>query len=72
MLTYLGTKVGIAHVLSNVGGFFAANWLALVVGAAMGAAVIFGIVYASYVRRHRAAHAEADDGGASFSEEETE
>lgn len=48
VLTYLGTKVGIAHVLSNVGGFFAANWLALVVGAAMGAAVIFGIVYASY------------------------
>ena len=38
----------------------------------MGAAVIFGIVYASYVRRHRAAHAEADDDGASFSEEETE
>ena len=72
VLTYLGTKVGIAHVLSNVGGFFAANWLALVVGAAMGAAVIFGIVYASYVRRHRAAHAEADDDGASFSEEETE
>ena len=72
VLTYLGTKVGIAHVLSNVGGFFAANWLVLVVGAAMGAAVIFGIVYASYVRRHRAAHAEADDDGASFSEEETE
>ena len=72
VLTYLGTKVGIAHVLSNVGGFFAANWLVLIVGAAMGAAVIFGIVYASYVRRHRAAHAEADDDGASFSEEETE
>ena len=47
VLTYLGTKVGIAHVLSNVGGFFAANWFVLVVGAAMGAAVIFGIVYAS-------------------------
>ena len=39
VLTYLGTKVGIAHVLSNVGGFFAANWLVLIVGAAMGAAV---------------------------------
>lgn len=72
VLTYMGTKVGIAHVLSNVGGFFAANWLVLIVGAAMGAAVIFGIVYASYVRRHRAAHAEADDGDASISEEETE
>lgn len=72
VLTYLGTKVGIAHVLSNVGGFFAANWLLLIVGAAMGAAVIFGIVYALYVRRHRAAHTEADDDGASFSEEETE
>ena len=72
VLTYLGTKVGIAHALSNVGSFFAANWLVLIVGAAMGAAVIFGIVYASYVRRHRAAHAEADDDGASFSEEETE
>ena len=72
VLTYLGTKVGIAHVLSNVGGFFAANWLVLIVGAAMGAAVIFGIVYASYVRRHGAAHAEADDGNASISEEETE
>ena len=72
VLTYLGTKVGIAHVLSNVGGFFAANWFVLVVGAAMGAAVIFGIVYASYVRRQRAARAEADDDGASFSEEETE
>ena len=72
VLTYLGTKVGIAHVLSNVGGFFAANWLVLIVGAAMGAAVIFGIVYASYVRRHGAAHAEADDGDASISEEETE
>ena len=72
VLTYLGTKVGIAHVLSNVGSFFAANWFVLIVGAAMGAAVIFGIVYASYVRRHRAAHAEADDDGASFSEEETE
>ena len=34
--------------------------------------VIFGIVYASYVRRQRVAHAEADDDGASFSEEETE
>lgn len=72
VLTYLGTKVGVAHVLSNVGGFFAANWLVLIVGAAMGAAVIFGIVYASYVRRHRAAHAETDDGDASISEEETE
>lgn len=72
VLTYLGTKVGIAHVLSNVGGFFAANWLVLVVGAAMGAAVIFGIVYASYVHRQRAARAEADNDGASFSEEETE
>mgnify|MGYP000359657685 CR=1 FL=1 len=72
VLTYLGTKVGIAHVLSNVGGFFAANWLVLIVGAAMGAAVIFGIVYVSYVRRHRAAHAETDDGDASISEEETE
>ena len=72
VLTYLGTKVGVAHVLSNVGGFFAANWLVLVVGAAMGAAVIFGIVYASYVRRHRAAHAEADDENASISGEETE
>lgn len=72
VLTYLGTKVGVAHVLSNVGGFFAANWLVLIVGAAMGAAVIFGIVYASYVRRQRVAHAEADDDGASFSEEETE
>ncbi len=61
VLTYLGTKVGIAHVLSNVGGFFAANWLVLIVGAAMGAAVIFGIVYASYMRRRRAAaQAEAD------------
>ena len=59
-------------MLSNVGGFFAANWLVLIVGAAMGAAVIFGIVYASYVRRYRAAHAEADDGDASISEEETE
>ena len=72
VLTYLGTKVGVAHVLSNVGGFFAANWLVLVVGAAMGAAVIFDIVYASYVRRHRAAHAETDDGDANISEEETE
>ncbi len=72
VLTYMGTKVGIAHVLSNVGGFFAANWLVLIVGAAMGAAVIFGIVYASYVRRHRAAHAETDDGDANISEEETE
>ena len=72
VLTYLGTKVGVAHVLSNVGGFFAANWLVLIVDAAMGAAVIFGIVYASYVRRHRAAHAETDDGDASISEEETE
>lgn len=72
VLTYLGTKVGVAHVLSNVGGFFAANWLVLIVGAAMGAAVIFGIVYASYVRRHRAAHAEADDENASISGEETE
>ena len=72
VLTYLGTKVGIAHVLSNVGGFFAANWLVLIVGAAMGAVVIFGIVYASYVRRHRAAHAETDDGDANISEEETE
>ena len=72
VLTYMGTKVGIAHVLSNVGGFFAANWLVLIVGAAMGAAVIFGIVYASYVRRQRAARAEADNDGASFSEEETE
>ena len=72
VLTYLGTKVGVAHVLSNVGGFFAANWLVLIVGAAMGAAVIFGIVYASYVRRHRAAHAETDDGDANISEEETE
>ena len=61
VLTYLGTKVGIAYVLSNVGGFFAANWLVLIVGAAMGAAVIFGIVYASYMRRRRAAaQAEAD------------
>ena len=34
--------------------------------------VIFGIVYASYVRRHRAAHAEADDENASISGEETE
>ena len=48
VLTYLGTKVGVAHVLSNVGGFFAANWLVLIVGAAMGAAVIFGIVYGAY------------------------
>ena len=72
VLTYLGTKAGVAHVLSNVGGFFAANWLVLIVGAVMGAAVIFGIVYASYVRRHRAAHAETDDGDASISEEETE
>ena len=72
VLTYLGTKAGIAHLLSNVGGFFAANWLVLIVGAAMGAAVIFGIVYASYVRRHRAAHAETDDGDANISEEETE
>lgn len=72
VLTYLGTKVGIAHVLSNVGSFFAANWFVLIVGAAIGAAVIFGIVYASYVRRQRVAHAEADDDGASFSEEETE
>ena len=72
VLTYLGTKVGIAHVLSNVGGFFAANWLVLAVGAAMGAAVIFSIVYASYVHRQRAARAEADNDGASFSEEETE
>ena len=72
VLTYLGTKVGIAHVLSNVGGFFAANWLVLAVGAAMGAAVIFSIVYASYVRRHRAAHAETDDEDANISEEETE
>ncbi len=61
VLTYLGTKVGIAYVLSNVGGFFAANWLVLIVGAAMGAAVIFGIVYASYMRRRRAAaQAETD------------
>ena len=72
VLTYLGTKVGVAHVLSNVGGFFAANWPVLIVGAAMGAAVIFGIVYALYVRRHRAAHAETDDGDANISEEETE
>lgn len=72
VLTYLGTKVGVAHVLSNVGDFFAANWLVLIVGAAMGAAVIFGIVYASYVRRHRAAHAEVDDENASISGEETE
>ena len=72
VLTYLGTKAGIAHLLSNVGGFFAANWLVLIVGAAMGAVVIFGIVYASYVRRHRATHAETDDGNANISEEETE
>ena len=72
MLTYLGTKVGIAHVLSNVGGFFAANWLVLIVGAAMGAAVIFGIVYASYVRRHRAAHTEAGDGDENIPEEDME
>ena len=72
VLTYLGTKVGVAHVLSNVGGFFAANWLVLIVGAAMGAAVIFGIVYASYVRRHRAAHTEAGDGDENVPEEDME
>ena len=72
VLTYLGTKVGVAHVLSNVGGFFAANWLVLIVGAAMGAAVIFGIVYASYVRRHRAAHTEAGDGNENVPEEDME
>ena len=72
VLTYLGTKAGIAHVLSNVGGFFAANWLVLIVGAAMGAAVIFGIVYASYVRRHRAAHTGAGDGDENVPEEDME
>ena len=37
-----------------MGRFFAANWLALLVGAVLAAAVIFGILYVSYVRRHRA------------------
>ena len=58
VLTYLGTKGGvkggIGQAFSNVGRFFAANWLALLVGAVLAAAVIFGILYVSYVRRHRA------------------
>lgn len=59
ILTYLGTKggakSGIGQVFSNAGNFLAANWLVLLVGAVLAAAVIFCILYASYVRRRRAA-----------------
>lgn len=59
VLTYLGTKggakSGIGQVFSNAGNFLAANWLVLLVGAVLAATVIFGILYASYVRRRRAA-----------------
>lgn len=59
VLTYLGTKggakSGIGQVFSNAGNFLAANWLVLLVGAVLAAAVIFCILYASYVRRRRAA-----------------
>ena len=79
VLTYLGTrdgaKSGIGQAFSNVGSFFAANWLVLLGGAAFVTAVIFGLLYASYVRRRRAvvhvdAEYEAADG--SENEEDTE
>ena len=57
VLTYLGTKggaKGVGQALSNADSFLAANWLVLLGGAALAAAVIFGILYVSYVRRHRA------------------
>ena len=58
VLTYLGTKSGaksvVGQALSNAGSFLAANWLVLLGGAALVAAVIFGVLYVSYVRRHRA------------------
>lgn len=79
VLTYLGTKGGvkggIGQVFSNVGRFFAANWLALLVGAVLAAAVIFGILYVSYVRRHRAdvpVDAEYETAGDSENEEDSE
>jgi len=79
VLTYLGTKdgakSGIGQVFSNAGNFLAANWLALLVGAVLAAAVIFGILYASYVRRHRAAtlvDAEYEAADDSENEEDSE
>lgn len=79
VLTYLGTKGGvkggIGQAFSNVGRFFAANWLALLVGAVLAAAVIFGILYVSYVRRHRAdvpVDAEYETAGDSENEEDSE
>lgn len=79
VLTYLGTKdgakSGIGQVFSNAGNFLAANWLALLVGAVLAAAVIFGILYASYVRRRRAAtlvDAEYEAADDSENEEDSE
>ena len=79
ILTYLGTKggtkSGIGRAFANVGRFFAANWLALLVGAVLAAAVIFGILYVSYVRRHRAdvpVDAEYETAGDSENEEDSE
>ena len=79
VLTYLGTKdgakSGIGQVFSNAGNFLAANWLALLVGAVLAAAVIFGILYVSYVRRHRAdvpVDAEYETAGDSENEEDSE
>ena len=79
VLTYLGTKGGvkggIGQAFSNVGRFFAANWLALLVGAVLAAAVIFGILYVSYVRRHRAdvpVDAEYETADDSENEEDSE
>ncbi len=79
VLTYLGTKAGaksgIGQAFSNVGSFFAANWLVLLGGAAFATAVIFGLLYASYVRRRRAAvpvDAEYEAADDSENEEDTE
>ena len=79
VLTYLGTKGGakgsVGQALSNAGSFLAANWVVLLVGAVLAAAVIFGILYASYVRRHRAdvpVDAEYETADDSENEEDSE
>ena len=79
VLTYLGTKggakSGIGQVFSNAGNFLAANWLVLLVGAVLAGAVIFGILYASYVHRRRAAtlvDAEYEAADDSENEEDSE
>ena len=79
VLTYLGTKggtkSGIGQAFANVGSFFTANWLVLLGGAAFATAVIFGLLYASYVRRHRAdvpVDAEYETADDSENEEDSE